>query len=305
MIPEDQFVPVGGEVLFAVLDERSQCIGIRHRLGSQIFLQKKQPAFFYLIDLISTAADHIVVPAAASAGINDQVDIVRDFGGDHLLEVGSRHLAPGFQVGAAQIDHDRHDIFAASLDHSAFFPGFGSHLGIGIAPAVGSSPAPLCFLGLLRNSGCGFRRAVVRVSPEASIGALVGAAVVIVRSAAARAAKHIPAAHHIDYDRNDNDRQTESDAAGDLAAASAVSASASAVPVLVTDRSCTQAVASSIQAASLSFNMSFPAMRFLVDIHNLPPVWERPVRKDRNMTAPSMQQLPMPTTSNNFLLFSS
>ena len=125
MVPEDQFIAVCGEVLFAELDKGDKGIGIRHGAGARIVHQLQKTSLLDLIDLVFAAADNVVVPAAAASGIDDQVDIVGNLGGSHFLQIRCRHLAAGLEVRAAQIDHDGHDIFAVADDLRTFLAGTG------------------------------------------------------------------------------------------------------------------------------------------------------------------------------------
>ena len=149
MVPEDQLVAVGGEILLAKLDEGGKCGRVRHRASACIVHQLQKAALLDLIDLVFAAADDIVVPAAASAGVDDQIHVVGNFGGSHFLQVGSRHFAAGLKVGAAQVDHDRHDIFAVSNDLRALFTGPGNHFTVQVSDRAAVGPGTF-----LRPGGC-------------------------------------------------------------------------------------------------------------------------------------------------------
>ena len=125
MIPEDQLVAVGGEVLFTVLDKGRKCRGVCHGTDSGIVHKLQQASLLDLIDLVFAAADNRIVPTAAASGIDDHVDIIGNLCGSHLLQVRGRHLAAGLKVRAAKIDHDGHYILAVSEDLCTFFPGPG------------------------------------------------------------------------------------------------------------------------------------------------------------------------------------
>ena len=115
VIPEDQHVAVGREILRAVLDKGSKGPVIRHRLAAVFFYQWAQSAIHHLVYLIIDGGHHLVLPFSAAAGVDDQVDIVPEIRLRHLHQVAGRHAAPGLQIRAAHIDHDGHNIFSIAL----------------------------------------------------------------------------------------------------------------------------------------------------------------------------------------------
>ena len=93
MIPQDQHVPVGREVLGCPLNEASQSRRFCHRSVSGIFDQTLYLAFCHLIDLIDTAAYDVVSPLLAASRENYQVDLVGNVSADHFLQ-----MLPKFEV---------------------------------------------------------------------------------------------------------------------------------------------------------------------------------------------------------------
>ena len=86
VIPQDEFVTVGFEVLFTEFDETDQSVRIDHRTGTGIVDQAADLAVADdLVDLIDPVGDDIGVPPGGTAGIDDEVDVVGDPGGCHLL----------------------------------------------------------------------------------------------------------------------------------------------------------------------------------------------------------------------------
>ena len=46
--------------------------------------------------------------------VDDQIDPVGKVSIQHLLQVGSSHGAAGFQIGAAEVEHDGHFVLTAA-----------------------------------------------------------------------------------------------------------------------------------------------------------------------------------------------
>ena len=114
VIPEDQGIPVGGELVGTPTDEGGEGVGIRHGYAAQILFQTHHPLTGHLPDLIGLAAENVVLPLLAAAGVDDQVYILDDFRIQHFLQVPGSHLAAGFQVGAAEVEHQGHFVPAAA-----------------------------------------------------------------------------------------------------------------------------------------------------------------------------------------------
>ena len=121
VIPEDQLVAVGGEVLGAVRDKVRERVRVGHRAGARVVLEHLQVAGDDLVDLVAARADDVVVPARAAARVDDQVHLVADRGARHLQQVLGGHAAAGLEVGAAHVDHDRHDVLVPAADRREFF----------------------------------------------------------------------------------------------------------------------------------------------------------------------------------------
>ena len=93
-------------------------------------MQADQLAVLDLPELVDGAAHRAVFPALATAGVDQEVDVVPEFGPQHLLEVGGAHPGPGLQVGAAHVDHDGDGVLAVSKQLGVFIPGAGGHSGV-------------------------------------------------------------------------------------------------------------------------------------------------------------------------------
>ena len=141
VIPEDQSLSVGGIILGAPADEGGQGLRLGHGLAAQLLFQTQHAVVLDLPDLIGLAADHIVLPLVAAAGVDDQIDLVADGGIQHFLQVCGGHAAAGFQIGAAHIDHDGHFVFAITQNAGVLVAGIGDHGGIQRAGVVGTAPA--------------------------------------------------------------------------------------------------------------------------------------------------------------------
>ena len=141
MIPEDQLIAVGGEVLVTPLDEGCQIVGVGHGGVAGVFHQAGHLSAPDLIDLVDAAADHAVAPALAAAGIDQQIDLVADVGVEHFLQVGGTHAAAGFQVGAAHIDHDGNGVLAVAADDRALVTGALGHRTVQFGGVGGQFPA--------------------------------------------------------------------------------------------------------------------------------------------------------------------
>ena len=148
VIPENQGHPVGGEVLGAVADEVGEGVRIRHGLAAHAVVQHPQAPVLQLPDLVGAAGKDVVLPLLAAAGVDDQVDVVGKVSVQHLLQVGGSHGAAGFQVGAAEVEHDGHFILTAAQNFRVLLPGTGGNGGIQLAgltcvgPAGGHGAAP-------------------------------------------------------------------------------------------------------------------------------------------------------------------
>ena len=116
VIPKDQFIAVCGIILGAPLDIFRKVVGVCHGRRAGVLDQALYAAVHDLIDLVDLAADDIVAPVPASAGIYKKVDLFAEIGGSHLLKVRRAHPAAGLQVRSAQVHHDRDGVFAAALD---------------------------------------------------------------------------------------------------------------------------------------------------------------------------------------------
>ena len=130
VIPQDQLVPVCREVLRGPLDVTREVVRVRHSSRARVLNKALHAAFHNLIDLIHSAADDRIAPAAAAAGVNKQIDLLPKISGYHLLQVRGSHTASGFQIRAAQIDHDSHSVVSAALDLREFLSRSGRHFRI-------------------------------------------------------------------------------------------------------------------------------------------------------------------------------
>ena len=127
VVPEDQLIAVGRKVLRTIGDEARERVRVGHGNAAGVGIQHLQVAADHLVDLVGARADHVVVPARAAAGVDDEIHLVADVGAGHLQQVLGGHAALGLQVGAAHVDHDRDLVPASAPDRRELLPRAGGH----------------------------------------------------------------------------------------------------------------------------------------------------------------------------------
>ena len=127
MVPQDQGITVGFEILRAVLYEGCQGRLIGHSPCSGILLQADHLAVFHLPDLIDLRGNEIVTPVRAAAGIHDYAYRVAELRRKHFLQILRTHGAPAFQVSTAHIDHQGKGVFVVAFDSRIFGTTAGCH----------------------------------------------------------------------------------------------------------------------------------------------------------------------------------
>ena len=73
VIPEDQLIAVGREVLFAPFDKAGQSLRVGHRTVPVVGDKALDGAVLHLINLVGPGADDIVLPFCAAAGVKDHI----------------------------------------------------------------------------------------------------------------------------------------------------------------------------------------------------------------------------------------
>ena len=127
VVPQNQLIPAGRIVLGAPPDVVRQGVRVGHGHAAQVLLQAHQLPALHLPDLVGGTAHRRVLPALAPPGIHQQVDILSEFSGQHLLQVIGAHAAAGLQVGAAHIHHNGNGVLSLPQQPGVLFPRPGGH----------------------------------------------------------------------------------------------------------------------------------------------------------------------------------
>ena len=140
MIPEDQFIPVGGEVFGTPFDKARQGFRIGHDPVAVILYKTLHTAVFGLVDLVYAGAYDAVFPALAAAGVDQDVYVSGDGRSRDLGQVRRAHAVSGFQIRSAHVDHDGDDILAVSFDLRQLLAGLCIDGGIKVSGIVVPGP---------------------------------------------------------------------------------------------------------------------------------------------------------------------
>ena len=143
MVPEDEHVAVGREVLAAPLDEARKVVRVGHGGGTGVLDQRLKTALRDAEDLVDLIGDRLVLPLLAAAGEDEDVHLVRELGGGHLHQILGGHAVLRLEVGAAHVDHESDGVLSVADDVGELGAGAGGDGGVEIgnvavgAPGVG------------------------------------------------------------------------------------------------------------------------------------------------------------------------
>ena len=117
MIPEDQHVSVCGIIGMSIVYELRKSFGICHGADAHVVFKALQlTSAHYAIDLIYGRRYDAVLPILASAGIYDDVNIIRKSCIGHLHQIVCCHSSLGLKVGSAHIYHYGNNILTFTED---------------------------------------------------------------------------------------------------------------------------------------------------------------------------------------------
>ena len=127
VIPEIKDVAVCRECFCTILNELRKSCRISHCLVAHISNKRLKPAILDAVNLVDAVADTACAPLLASAGIDDDIDVITVSCGSHLTEVRGCHAALGFKVCTAEIDHHRDGILIVAENLGVFLTRAGSN----------------------------------------------------------------------------------------------------------------------------------------------------------------------------------
>ena len=273
MIPEDELIAVRGVVLGTPLNIAREVIRIGHRSISGVLDKTLDAPVYDLIDLIYLAADDIVAPAAAAAGIDQQIDLLAKVCRGHLLKVAGAHSAAGLQIRAAQVDHDGDIIRAVSLDRGELLSRSRRNSGVDfclgsvpVVPSGGECSVPAvgtaCVVEILVSRAGGIGLIDI---PVVTGGAIAAAAA----SASEQSAQRASASQECDQKYNDQGKSSHA-ASVPLSAAGTASLTGTAGAA---DRACSESFSVHMHPSALSCHIPFSSAWSVVLSHHTYPLF--------------------------------